>query len=111
MDDDMIELPQVPAKPNSTKEQEELDASDTESTDDDEEKEGFRGFDEEQLGDGFHGLQEEPARVQEEQFADTSRRSERSPKGVPPERYIADGRLAQCQQDEPRSYQEAVSGP
>lgn len=46
-------------------------------------------------------IQEESTHLQDERFAGTSRRSGKSTKGVPPELYVVDGKLAQSQQCEP----------
>lgn len=54
---------------------------------------------------------EESIHLQDEQVAGTPRRSGGSTKGVPLERFVIDIKLAQSQQYEPRSYQEAVSDP
>nr|XP_029734312.1 uncharacterized protein LOC115269624 [Aedes albopictus] len=113
---------------------EESDKSDG-GPDEDSDEEVFRGFDDESCENLVRGfddpadqsvyedasgseescrdediipIQEESNHFQEEQLTGTPRRSARSTKGIPPERYMADGRLAKCQQDEPRSYQEAT---
>lgn len=137
VDDEIFVVP--PVKPSSNMEHEESDESDEDSEDepdaDSDDEEEFRGFEEESCDNLDIGF-ENPAdrslyedangsvvsrqddelvsiqrHLQEEQFAVTPRRSGRSTKGIPPERYVADGKLARSQQCEPRSYQEAVSDP
>lgn len=61
-------------------------------------------------GDESDVVQEEFGEIEEEQSSGDLRRSNRTNKGVPPDRFSASSRFARPQSSEPRSYKQATTG-